>query len=346
MRSKQRRTTATVKNGENNFMRRIISLLILLVLGLSGCSEQAHRPYTPDGGVPEPTPSPEVSVTATPSVPPESPSPTPSANNPKSPEDTWIDGQIDTATYLSIYVGKYKTPVIIEDYGTYTFTIWDSGKINRLLYVNGIIMAPLNEFADRFGYSVMSDNMDIHRIIDKNGNDLSFTIASTTATHNNNEVVLEFYPFYKDKSIYIPLSCIAEVMGLYTGLSYSEYEQRFILWISESALLRDEEFIPGEKYEFVELREAYDEMGYYIAANVYRLRNAGHTYSGVRIGDSYDEAVALLGSPQYIKSQDSHIVLILYDFHPNLGDYSTRALHIYFEDGYVHEILLYLSVHP
>jgi hypothetical protein len=213
------------------------------------------------------------------------------------------------------------------------------------LYVNGMIMAPLDEFISYFKYTSESSGNG-YIIRNKDGNELNFTIGSTAAILDGTEIPLEFYPFYRDGAIYISLRCIAEALGLYTDILYAEHTQGYHIWVSESALLHSEEFTPDENYEFVELREGYDEMGYYLAADIYRLKEDGRTYSGVRIGDSYNEAVALLGSPQYTLYRDSCITLVMYEKYPGPGEYAISTLRISFEDGYVQEVTLILHVYP
>ena len=263
-----------------------------------------------------------------------------------SPEDQEIRVIIGT------YMEERSTP-----YSTYKLTSWmDTYYWPRntvFIFSDGIIMGELDAFAKSFGFTVVEkDDMTHELIIDENYV-LIFTSDSNIAFINGESILLEssaIYTEYSSKNkgsrLFIPLSCVAEAIGLYTRQCYFAENDMHYLWLSECAVLDESEFESNENYEAPTLSIWTDDNGGNHSSNVYELKEDGNTYSGVEIGHSREEVIEILGAPEYQESftieQDYHPgdSRIMYYCNPqqmnDLGDF----LDIYFANGFVSEIHL------
>ncbi|MDR1669125.1 MAG: hypothetical protein LBR76_04130 [Oscillospiraceae bacterium] len=90
--------------------------------------------------------------------------------------------------------------------------------------------------------------------------------------------------------------------------------------------------------------------GGYVSYNEYSLKEDGFTYSGVQLGDSFDEVVMLLGAPQYHVTYDLDIspkgdkYYIYYDLNPESENDYPDGLRFNFSDGVLREVLLRLYI--
>jgi hypothetical protein len=336
----------------------MISITLTLLLILASCntqippssdiSEEGIPTITPSSSmlVPQLSPSPSSSLE-------DKPSPQASA----SPSDDILEGE----KTFNIITGHYMEEGVTED-RTYKLSSWyDStfGWLNaaKPYYSNGIIMGALSEFANAFNYTI--ESVDNSKFILEIANDskIVFSIDSDIVEFNNTKVSLDHPTTYKNTSptgleglLFIPLQCVADITGLYTRNLYDDAYNVNYLWISECAILDEKEFIPNDNFEFLTEGEWYldGHTGFYY--NKYQLKDSSATYSGVKLGDSYEEVLSTLGAPEY---QETFIIeqsdnngdsRISYTLNPQSMNDFASSIDIYFEDGVVKDVFLVLTV--
>lgn len=162
---------------------------------------------------------------------------------------------------------------------------------------NGIVIGEFNEFAEIFKFSIKPINDTSYSLTNSEGNELILVANSDVAIFNGKNIMLETSTIYSG-FLFIPLRSVAELMGLYTYQHYSnEYDIEY-LWISECSVLDKKEFLPDDNFALVDTVTEPGYTGGFFTYSDYNLKEEGSTFSGVRIGDSFDETISLLGSPQ------------------------------------------------
>ncbi len=257
----------------------------------------------------------------TPIITPSNPSPSKTVFPTQSPhpsaEHSPSEDEIEVITRAFVRTGTYLDPIILEeddDCVAATFTEWSDAyywpTATAAFYNNGYIMGELNEFAASFNYSVEILNSEEYSLKSSDGNELilakNFDVAIINGIMINIEAptICRLSTTIEGGYLFVPLHCVAELMGLYTYEFYDFNYNTQYLWLSESSILDEEEFNPDDSFV---LTRSITEAGYtggYVTYDEYKLLGDGCTYSGVSIGDSYDKVISFLGAPQIYKTYD------------------------------------------
>jgi hypothetical protein len=331
-------------------IKRFLSLSFILTLVLTSCSTQI--PTSPDisGDVGE-------AISSSTSIVPESPSPSmleqdiplPTMTEPSSSDN------LENNNRLQVILGSYTdfTPYNDDGFCFYKSTDWNDIYYTDIYIYNDIAMGELHKFAGAFGYTIDLIDINMYKLKNASGDLLILTTNSDIAVFNENTVKLDNTTIYREPTLsankgmlFIPLRNIAELMGLYTYQRYSTEHGIEYLWISECSVLDEKEFIPDDNFDLVDTVTEPGYTGGFFTYSDYNLKEEGSTFSGVCIGDSFDEVVSLLGSPQdhvfyeLDINPDLEKCYISYTLFPEgINDYADY-ISFFFENNILQKVLL------
>ena len=151
--------------------------------------------------------------------------------------------------------------------------------------IDGTTMIPLRALAESFEYGVEYqeiDNKITIRDADKK-NELILLIDSTTVQKNGQTDTLLQAPIVRDGRTFIPLRYVSEFFDKYVTWRRGIDEQTIFIWISAAQLLTmDDISVENDDNFYFSLLP--EDQG--IAVHV--LKYGGHTFRGIKHGDSYE----------------------------------------------------------
>lgn len=328
----------------------ITMILVVLVL-LFGCSNTDTTSTTspaenaPQNPLP---PTPFLSVST----------PSPMLEDKSSPRIDISPEYSDDNMQATVYVGTYNEPSSTPELA-YQLTIWSESYYweDKPFVENGVVMGEIGLFARAFNCEYNIENDATYHLVINTEKEFVFSIDSNLAALNGERVLLESPTIHnknrlanENGKLYIPLRCVAELIGLYTRQLYNSESNEQTLWLSECAVLDDKEFIPDNNYEFEATGEWHLDGYTGIYFNRYQLKETSHTYSGVKIGDSIDEVIEVLGAPQYKDAEISSMdhfpgnSRFIYYREPQYNSDFPDSFEIFFEDDMVCEININLGI--
>jgi hypothetical protein len=330
------------------YKRFLHILLLALSITVQGCSQLT--PTSPDT-------SGEVDNESIPSINIFSPSPNPSSQEigepspPFSAEPSLLENQ-EKAINVRVLLGTYSDCYQTDRNSVVKYINWVNGRDMSVYHKNNVVMGKLTVFVSSFKF-ILDNHDNMFTLLNHKGDELILTISSDIAKLNGEDILLDAPVEYikttsidDNENIFIPLSCVAKMMGLDTmSNEYCFDNRRYLdLRISKCGILSEKEFIANKNFRFMELRGTDDGNGL-AKANIYTLKENGETYSGVKLGSKYEDIILTFGEPQYREVFASkEKCIISYDLNPEeLNEYSD-GMQLYFNDGILEKIELHIYV--
>jgi hypothetical protein len=260
--------------------------------------------------------------------------------------------------HIRVITGTYTEDIVHHDQSI-IYTDWNDSSFGwsrntTPFYYNDIIMGALSDFANVFSFEIILLDETTYSIINDKGDELILSNDSYIAQFNGQTKNLTYPTIHKfslnssDGVLFIPLQLIAELMGLYTYENTNDGYNNHCLWLSECSILNGDEFIPNDNYLSLGMTTEPSYTDGLVNFNEYDLKEDGCTYSGIRIGDSYDEVISILGAPQTQKIQNDITgginEQIYYDLNPDANYDYPDYIGFYFSDGVLEEVLLRIYI--